>query len=279
MIDSDQGGRGGTWGSKEAAAESVRRAAARIQAFGSVTERMLDLANIRSGNRVLDVGAGAGDQTLAAARLVGSTGFVLATDISANMLEVTAMSARQAGLSNVGTLVMDAQDLHLESDSFDAVISRSALMLIPDIHRALTEMRRVLRRGGRVAAIVFSTPEKCPFISIPHAIARRVGALTSSPDPFGEFRLAGPGVMSDAYRNAGFYDVAIHEFSIRRRFPSLAEAMQYAKGPLPLRELMIQLGPVQREQAWAEIEKALQQFVGPDGYDSSFELLIGIGTK
>jgi len=279
MTDSDRGERGGTWGSSEAAAEWVRGAAARVQAFGPATERMLDLGDIRSGNRVLDIGAGAGDQTLAAARRVGPTGFVLATDISASMLEVTAVSAWQAELSNVGTRVMDAQELGLESDSFDAVISRNALMLIPDIHKALAEMRRVLRRGGRVAAIVFSTPDRCPYLSIPHTVARRVGALTTPPDPFGEFRLAGPGVMSDALRKAGFHDVAIHQFATRRRFPSLPEAMQYAKGPLPLRELMAQLNAVQREQAWAEIGKALQQFVGPDGYDSPCELLIGIGTK
>ncbi len=279
MIDSDRGERGGTWGSSEAAAEWMRGAAARVQPFGPATERMLDLANIRSGNQVLDVGAGAGDQTLAAARRVGPTGFVLATDISASMLGVTAMSARQAELSNVGTRVMDAQNLDLESDSFDAVISCDALMLIPDIRKALAEMQRVLRLGGTVAAIVFSTPEKCPYLSIPHTIARRVGALTTPSDPFGEFRLAGPDVLSDACSKAGFHEVAIHRFLTRRRFPSLADAMQYAKGPLPLRELMAQLTPVQREQAWAEIEKALQQFVGPDGYDSPCELLIGVGTK
>ena len=98
MTDSDRGERGGTWGSSEAAAEWVRGAAARVQAFGPATERMLDLGDIRRGNRVLDIGAGAGDQTLAAARRVGPTGFVLATDISASMLEVTAVSAWQAEL-------------------------------------------------------------------------------------------------------------------------------------------------------------------------------------
>ncbi len=87
---------------------------------------MLDLANIRVGSRVLDVGAGAGDQTLAAARRVGATGSVLATDISASMLETTVISARREGLSNVDTRVMDAQRLDVESDSFDAVISRFA---------------------------------------------------------------------------------------------------------------------------------------------------------
>ena len=80
------------------------------------------------------------------------------------MLEIAATSAREAGLSNVGTQVMDAQDLKLPADSFDAAISRNALMLVPDIHTALSEMRRVLRSGGRTAAIVFSTPEK---VSLP----------------------------------------------------------------------------------------------------------------
>jgi len=279
-MDSDPGERGGTWGSSDAVAEWQRSAAARSQFFGPATERMLDLADIRVGRRVLDIGAGAGDSTLAAARRVGQTGFVLATDISASMLEATATSARREGLSNVDTRVMDAQQLDLASDSFDTVISRFALMLIPDIERALIEIRRVLRTGGAVAALVFSTPEKDPFLSIPHAIARRVGRLTSPPEPFGEFRLGGPGVLSAAFTKAGFHDVAVHGVSTRRRFPSAAAAVQYAKGtPLPLRELLAQLTPTQREQAWTEIEKEFQRFVGSDGFEAPCELLIGRATK
>jgi ubiquinone/menaquinone biosynthesis C-methylase UbiE len=229
------------------------------------------------GARVLDIGAGAGDQAFAAARRVGPTGFVLATDISASMLETAAMSARQEGLSNVDTCVTDAQSLDLPSDSFDTAISRFALMLVPNIDKALNEVRRVLRRGGRFAAIVF---EKCPYLSIPHAIARRIGHLTSPPEPFGEFRLAGPGVMAGAYKNAGFHDVAVHSFSARRQFPSLPDAVRYAKEtPLPLRELTGQLTPTQYEQAWVEIERALREFVGPNGYDSPCDFLIGVGTK
>lgn len=272
--------RRGTWGSREAAAEWLRGAAARAEAFGPATERMLDLANIRVGSRVLDVGAGAGDQALAAARRVGPTGFVLATDISTSMLEIAAALAREAGLSNVGAQAMDVQCLELEADSFDAVISRNALMLIPDIHKALTEIWRVLRSGGRTAAIVFSTPEKCPYLSIPHGIARRVGRLSPpSAEQFGEFRLSGAGVMEQAYRNASFRDVAIHGVPARRRFSSLEQAMQYLKGPLPLRELMARLSEAEREQAWAEMEETLRQFAGPNGYDSPCELLIGVGTK
>src|SRR5262249_62133223 len=111
---------GGTWEPREAAAEWRRGAAARVQAFGPATEMMLDLVKVAEGSRVLDGGAGAGDSTLVAAQCVGSSGRGLATDISANMLEVAAESARQAGLNNVDTRVMEAQRPDLSPDWFHA---------------------------------------------------------------------------------------------------------------------------------------------------------------
>src|SRR6516162_10154907 len=269
---------GGIWGSREAAAEWHRGAAARLQAFGPATEIML--VQVAEGSRVLDVGAGAGDSTVVAARRVGSRGRVLATDVSASMLEVAVELARQAGLTNVDTQVVDAQRLDLDPDSFDAAVSRNCLMLIPDYRQALTSIRRVLKPGGRFAAIVFSAPGRCPYLSLPHAIVFRIGRFTSpTPEQFGEFRLGAPGVLEDAYRTAGFREISVRAVPARRRFPSLAEAMQYARGPLPLRELMARLSRAEQQQAWAEIERALAQFVGPQGYDSPCELLIGVGTK
>jgi len=274
----DQGG--GTWGPQEAAAEWRRGEAARLQAFGAATEMMLDLVEVAEGNRVLDVGAGAGDSTLAAAQRVGSIGRVLATDVSASMLEVAAELARQAGLDNIDTRVIDAQRLDLDPDSFDAAVSRNCLMLIPDYQQALTSIRRVLKPGGRFAAIVFSTPDRCPYLSLPHAVVFRVGRFTSpTPERFGEFRLGAHGILGDALGTAGFRDISVHTVPTRRRFPSLGEAMQYARGPLPLRELMARLSRAEQEQAWVEIERALAQFVGPQGYDSPCELLLGVGTK
>src|SRR5262252_6477248 len=184
----------GTWGSREAAAEWRQGAAARLEALGPATEMMLELAGVETGSRVLDVGAGAGDSALMAARRAGPAGHVLATDISASMLQIAAESARYEGMTNITTQVADAQHLDLASDSFDAAISRNCLMLIPDYRRALSEIRRVLEPGGRFAAIVFSAPDRCPYFSIPHAIAFRVGRLTSPQlEEFGEFRLSAPG--------------------------------------------------------------------------------------
>ncbi len=147
--------------------------AQRKEAHGQATEMMLELAALRAGKRVLDVAAGTGDQTLLAARRVGPTGYVLAIDISTNMLNVATDAVRKAGLTNVDTRIMDAENLDLDPDSFDAVICRSGLMLFPNPPKALRGMRKVVKPGGKVAAIVFSTVKKNPYQGIRMTIARR----------------------------------------------------------------------------------------------------------
>ena len=91
---------------------------------------MLNMANIVTGRRVLDVAAGTGEQTILAARRVGPTGSVLATDIAAEMLTIAAETAYQAGLSNVTTHAMDARHVDVDTESFDAAICRLGLMFI-----------------------------------------------------------------------------------------------------------------------------------------------------
>jgi SAM-dependent methyltransferase len=143
--------------------------------LGPATEIMLDMAKIGPGDRVLDVAAGAGDQALQAAERVGPAGYVLATDISAYILAFAAENARQAGHGNVETRVLDGEKLDVPAATFDAVISRVGLIYFPDQQKALAEMKRALKPGGRVAAIVYSTAENNKFFSIPVSIIRRRG--------------------------------------------------------------------------------------------------------
>src|SRR5215213_4960884 len=161
----DGGQDGGTYGSAAAAEGWRQSATARAQTMGPITERMLDLAGIQPGHRVLDVAAGTGEQTLMAARRVGPNGFVLATDIADQMLAYLSEAAQKAGLANVETRVMDARQLDLEPESFDAAICRSALMLIPERDKALAGIRRALRPAKKLAVIVMSTAEKFPHIA------------------------------------------------------------------------------------------------------------------
>ena len=158
--------------------------------LGEATTRMLQAAGIRAGTEVLDVAAGAGGQTLAAARRVGPAGRVVATDISPTILTFAAKAAAHAGLTNVETLEADAEALGaLAAGEFDAVISRLGLIYLPDQHRALTGMARVLRDGGRVAAIVYSTADRNQFFSIPVSIIRDRAQLPP-PSPASRVRSA-----------------------------------------------------------------------------------------
>src|SRR5581483_123265 len=147
------------------------------QWLGPATELMLDCAEIRPGHRVLDLAAGAGGQTLVVARRVGSTGSVLATDTSSNILAFAAENARNAGLNNVQTRVMDAEHLELEDQTFDAGICRLGLMDLSNQAKALSGIARVLKPGGKLASMVFTPAEKNAFFSLPAAIIRRRAQL------------------------------------------------------------------------------------------------------
>jgi ubiquinone/menaquinone biosynthesis C-methylase UbiE len=186
------------WGLTESADWWSAGQASRQQIYGVATEMMLELTSIQPGSRVLDVAAGTGDSSLMAARRVGPTGQVLAVDISANMLKRAEESAREAGLTNIDTRVMNAEKLELEADSFDAVICRIALMLFPNPMKVLTEMHRVVKASGKVAVMAYSVVEKNPYHGLPLAIVRRLGRIPSpTQGQPGMFALGRSGVLED----------------------------------------------------------------------------------
>lgn len=272
---------GGTYGSTEATEGWRRSGAARAELLGPITERMLDLAGIGLGNRVLDVAAGTGEQTLLAARRVGPNGFVLATDIAARMLAAAAEAARQAGLSNIETRLTDARTLDLPPNSFDAAISRVALMLIPERGKVLTGIRRALKPGGRLAIVVLGTAAECPFLATPLAIAARRARTPEAPfgDP-GMFALGEPAILSAAYERAGFREVRVEVVRRQRQFASLAAAVQACRDLLPeVSELMVRHSQAERDAAWTEIEQVFRQFERADGFAAPQTFLIGVGTK
>ena len=248
--------------------------------LGEATEVMLDLANVGEGDRVLDVAAGAGGQSLAAARRVGPRGAVLATDISPAILEHAAAETRRAGLANLATRVMDGEQLDVEPSSFDAAISRVGLIYFPDRQRALTEIRRALRPGGRVSAIVYSTPEANAFFSLPVSIVRRRADLPApAPGQPGPFSLGQEGVIDRAYTDAGFSDVATRVVQAPLRMASAAECTRFERESFgALHQMLSGLPENEREEAWDEIEETLGQFDGPNGFAGPCELIVAAAT-
>ena len=270
---------GAVFGSADVAEQWQRRKAQRAKANAIADETMLDLANLRAGSRVLDVAAGTGEQTILAAQRVGPTGYVLATDVSSSMLNLAGAAIREAGLTNVETRVMDAANIDLEADSFDAVISRQGLMLFPEPVKALVGMHRVVKPASRVVCLVWSSAEKNPYQARPLAIARRIGNIpTPGPGVPGMFTLGEPSILEALFTTAGFFEVFIQAVPLQRRFASAAEAVKAMQTPV-LQQLTAKLSDRERQEAWVEIEQEFSRFQGPKGVEFSGEFLIGVGTK
>jgi SAM-dependent methyltransferase len=249
--------------------------------LGPVTEAMLDLAKLKAGDRVLDLGAGAGEPSLSAARRVGPSGHVVATDISSNILEFAAQSARDRGLTNLETRVMDGEKPDLPEATFDAVLSRLGLIYFPDRDGALRSANRLLKGGGRVVLAGFSTPDQNRFFSIPiTVIRRRAGLAPPAPGLPGPFSLGAPGTMEDTLRRAGFANVTVQALRTPLRLASSAECVRFERESFgALQQMLAALPDSEQDAAWKEIEQELRAFDGDSGFEVGTELIIGAGTK
>ena len=249
--------------------------------LGAATDQMFDLAYIKAGSRVLDVAAGAGEQSIAAARRVGPGGHVLATDIAPALLDHARADARAAGLSNVETRELDGKALsELPAASFDAAISRVGLIYFPDQQRALAGIRRALKPGGRFAAIVYSTPEKNQFFSIPVGIIRRRAKLPPpQPGQPGPFSLGGDGVLAAAYERAGLRYIEVRKVDSPVRLPSTAECVRFERESFgALHQMMSTLSDAERAETWDAIEHELRQFETNGRFVGPCEMVVGAGT-
>jgi SAM-dependent methyltransferase len=264
----------------QAAAEPWHRWGPALEEWlGVATERMLDMARVGPGGRVLDVAAGAGGQSIAAARRVGPGGSVLATDISENILRFAEQAAAEAGLTNVATRVMDGERLDVEEGFFDAVLSRVGFIYLPDQQAAFAGMRRALKPGGRLGGVVYSTAEANPFFAIPVSIIRRRAALPAPlPGQPGPFSFGAPGVIEAAFERAGFSDVHVNRVSAPVRMSSAAECVRFERESFgALHQMMAGLSESEREDAWHEIEDELSQFETSDGFEGPCELIVAAG--
>ena len=249
--------------------------------LGESTERMLDAAGIRVGSNVLDVAAGAGGQTIAAARRAGQDGRVVATDISPTILTYAAKAAAEAGLTNVETLEADGEALDVAAGSFDAAISRVGLIYYPDQQAALARIRSALRDGGRFSAVVYSTPDRNEFFSIPVSIIRTRAQLPApAPGQPGPFSLGGPGVLQEVLEKAGFHDVSVETVPSPLRLPSAADCVRFERESFgALHQMLAGVPEDERPGVWEEIEDALRKFETAAGFVGPCEMLVAAGTK
>ena len=179
------------------------------------TELLIARIRPRPGERVLDVASGPGGVALAAAAAVGPSGHVLATDLAPEWAEVVAEGCARAELTNVIFRAMGAEALDLPDTSFDVVLCKLGLMFVPDPVRALREMRRVLRQGGRLGVVVWSTADRVAHHGIVHrALAPYAPLLSPEQRLPGPLELGEPGLIERYVAAAGFRDIVVERHTL-----------------------------------------------------------------
>jgi SAM-dependent methyltransferase len=241
------------------------------------TQAMLTMAGVKPGAHVLDVAAGAGDQTIDIAERVGPNGYVLATDLSPEILRHAARNVAEAGHRMVETKVSDGERIAVEDARFDAVVCRLGLMLFRDPLQGLREMRRALKQGGGICTMVFSTPQSNPCVTALMAMAIKHAGLPP-PDPFqpgGLLSLGKPGLIDKLFRDAGFSEVATTEMAAPFRMPTAKAYLDFVKTSAgPIVAIIERLEPAKRDSAWMEMEERLRMFETGTNWIGPNELLL-----
>src|SRR3990172_4578450 len=181
-----------------------------------MSERMISLAGIGPGMRVLDLASGNGEPGLPIAHAVGASGSVLLSDQSPEQLDFAREKAAAQGLANVEFMVADAEEIEADEDAFDAVPCRCGLMFMPEPARCLRNAYRALRPGGRFAAAVWGPPQLNPFYTLPYTVLMRYS--DAKPPDVGTL----PGIFAFAERSrlaalltdAGFRDVVTEDLEL-----------------------------------------------------------------
>ena len=249
--------------------------------LAGATDVLIDMAGIQPGMRVLDLACGAGSQSIQVAKRVGSDGRVVASDISATMLEHVRRNVLRAGLQNIETLECAADDLDERQALFDASISRLGLMLFPSPQTALKAVRRVLRSSARFAALVFTTPARNPFMAEPMSILlRHAGKSPPAAGKPGIFALGSHGVLEELMKDCGLVDVKSTTVQAPLRLASASDALemlQQAAGAY--RAVVAELGEVERSKAWREVHDSLKRFEAGGGFETEFDFIVVSGAN
>jgi ubiquinone/menaquinone biosynthesis C-methylase UbiE len=233
------------------------------------------MASLTLGERVLDVACGTGLVTMRAAALVGPNGVVIGTDLSEDMVVTARNIGRSRGIANVTFERMDAEEILFDADAFDVALCSLGLMYAPDPEKAVVEMHRVLRPGGRAICAVWGRRSKCGWAEIFPIVDARVHSEVCPMF----FRLGTGDVLERALASAGFRAIASKRLETRLDYASAAEACEaaFVGGPVALAYSRFS------ESTKAEVHKEYLESLSPyrqgQGYSVLGEFVVAAGTK
>ena len=228
------------------------------RADAHISERLVELAGVRPGSRVLDVAAGYGEPALTAARKAGPEGRVVATDISAEMLAFGLQRAAAAGLDNVEFVQSDACSLDFPRASFDAAVSRWGIIFEPDAEAAAARIRGFLKPGARIAISSWGEPDQVPFLSIPMRTTRQRFDLPPLPAGTpGPLSRPTPAAIGGLLEGGGFPNVVVEQDEVIFEFDAPEHFTAYVRAiSAPIRAMIEQHAGEEQEAAWDAITQA-----------------------
>jgi len=246
-----------------------------MAALEPAQSRMLELAGLRPGERVLDVACGTGLATFRACEAVGADGHVLGTDISGNMIEESSKRAADRGVSNVSFERMDAEELSLPDASFDAALCALGLMFVVDPLKALQEQHRVLKPGGLAAAAVWGQRDRCGWAELFPIVDARV---QSDVCPM-FFQMGTQDVLAQTFSAAGFADVQLERLPTALPFRSTEEAVGAAMLGGAVAMAYAKFDDQTRQEVQDEYLASIASYKKGDGYLIPAEFVIAVGYK
>lgn len=250
--------------------------------FAPLTSALIDAAQVHSDQAVLDVGGGSGEPSLTIAPLVGASGSVTYTDPSVGMVNTARDEAERRGLMNIHFHQCPAEQLPFSDDSFDAAVSRLAMMFLPDALVGLREILRVVRPGSYVSFLVWSAKEVNPFFNtVTTVLDRFVPAEPEDEDAPGAFRFARPGKLATLLSEAGATSVTELTLPFTIEAPITVERFWELRTEMSdtFRNKLAKLVPDQVAAIRYTVQKAVVSYFKTGGMSFPAEVLIVTGKK
>lgn len=233
-------------------------------AAAGVSKRLVELAGVEPGSRVLDVAAGYGEPSLTAARVAGPEGSVVASDISAQMLTFGRERAAAAGIENIEFVESDAASLDYPGGSFDAALSRWGIIFEPDGEAATARVRGFLEPGARMAISSWGPPERVPMLAVPMRTAmQRLDVPPPPPGTPGPLSRPTPEALGGLLEAGGFSDVAVEEADVIMEWASPEDFTTFVREIAPpITAMLAPHPPDVQDETWAAITEAVREQSG-----------------
>lgn len=248
-----------------------------------VSDKLVEMAEIKPGDTVLDIATGIGEPAITAAKRVKPNGKVVATDISPQMIAIAKARAKSLGLDSIMEFrEFDAEKLDFPKSTFNAVLSRWGLMFLPNLPGALTTIRQLLTPNGRLSAAVWAAPSKVPLLDLAFSTVRKqMNAPAPPPGTPGPFALADEEALKQSFSQAGFKDIRVQTIRITFGFDSPESYTRFQQQvAAPIQAMLANQTEERKKQVWNSVTEAVGQYADSPGrvnLDNEVICIVGKG--